>query len=100
MKKQIVLLKTANNKMKSIVFFYTMKNEPELIKGLVPEHIKYWKNLDLVDYKGGPFIDRSGGLITFSSDDLEQANKIVSGDPFVKWHLISDKHIKVWIAEN
>ena len=58
------------------------------------------KNLDLVDYKGGPFIDRSGGLITFSSDDLEQANKIVSGDPFVKWHVISDKHIKVWIAEN
>jgi uncharacterized protein YciI len=86
--------------MKSIAFFFTMKKEPDLIKALVPEHIKYWKELNLADYKGGPFFDRSGGLITFSSDDLEQANKIVSGDPFVKWHLISDKHIKVWIAEN
>ncbi len=86
--------------MKSIVYFYIMKNEPELIKGLVPEHIKYWNSLDLDEYKGGPFHDRSGGLITFSSDDLKQANEIISEDPFVKGHVISDKYIKVWIAEN
>lgn len=86
--------------MKSIIFFYTMKNEPELIKGLVSEHIRYWENLNLVNYKGGPFIDRSGGLITFLFDDLEQAKKIINEDPFIKGNVISDIHIKVWIAEN
>lgn len=84
--------------MNSIAFFYTMKNEPELIKELVPEHIKYWKNLDLAEYKGGPFLDRSGGLITFISDDLEFANKIINDDPFVKGQALSDKQVKIWIA--
>lgn len=83
--------------MKSIAFFYTMKNEPDLIKRLVLDHIKYWKDLDLADYKGGPFIDRSGGLITFSSDDFEFANKIINDDPFVKGQAISEKQIKIWI---
>jgi uncharacterized protein YciI len=84
--------------MKSIVFFYTMENEPELVKGLVPEHIKYWTNLDLAGYKGGPFSDHTGGLITFLSDDLESANKIINKDPFVKAQVISAKHIKIWIV--
>lgn len=84
--------------MKSIVFFYTMKNEPDLIKGLVPEHIKYWKDLDLTDYKGGPFVDRSGGLIIFASDDFEIANQIINNDPFIKGQAISYKQIKVWNA--
>jgi len=86
--------------MKSIVFFYTMKNEPDLVGGLVQDHVNYWKGLKLSNYKGGPFIDRSGGLITFSTDDFELANRIINEDPFVKGQAISDKQIKVWIAEN
>jgi|WetSurMetagenome_2_1015567.scaffolds.fasta_scaffold1171240_1 uncharacterized protein YciI len=86
--------------MKYIVFFYTMKNDPDLIKELVPEHIKYWKGLDLSGYKGGPFFDRSGGLITFSCDDFEVANKIINDDPFVKGQAISDMQVKNWISGN
>ena len=85
--------------MKTIAFFYTMKNEPGLIKELVPGHIKYWKDLDLPDYKGGPFSDHSGGLITFSSDDFESANEIIHKDPFVEGKAISEKQIKIWIVE-
>ncbi len=84
--------------MKSIVFFYTMKNEPEIIKGLVPEHIKYWHDLELTGYRGGPFSDRLGGLITFLSDDIESANKIIYDDPFVKGKALSDMKIKIWIV--
>jgi hypothetical protein len=33
---------------------------------------------------GGPFADRSGGLITFDADSLEQAAGIIAADPFVQ----------------
>lgn len=84
--------------MKSIAFFYTMKKKPDLIKELVPDHIQYWKDRGLANYKGGPFFDRSGGLITFLCDDFEFANKIINDDPFVKGQVIIDKQIKIWIT--
>jgi len=86
--------------MKIIAFFYIMKKEPDLIMGLVQEHINYWKELHLSHYKGGPFLDHSGGLITFSSDDFEFANKVINEDPFVKGQAIADMQIKIWLAEN
>ena len=48
---------------------------------------------------GGPFADRSGGLITFETDDIETATKTAMNDPFVLENLIEDKWIKEWVVE-
>ena len=45
------------------------------------------------------FADRSGGLITFETKDIEEATRIVAGDPFVSENLIEDKWIKEWVME-
>lgn len=80
------------------VFFYFMKREPEKIKAAVPLHIEYWHKLHLNKYLGGPFADRSGGLITFEAENVEEATKIAMSDPFVSQGLIESKYIKEWIA--
>ncbi|MBI5639190.1 MAG: hypothetical protein HZA17_02075 [Nitrospirae bacterium] len=81
---------------KRFVFFYLMKHDPEGIRAVVPEHVAYWHNLILADYLGGPFSDKSGGLITFSADDADEATSIVSADPFITHDLIEQKWIKEW----
>lgn len=43
-----------------------MKDESEKIGRIVPEHIAYWRNCNALGYKGWPFADRSGGMISFS----------------------------------
>ena len=81
------------------VYFYFNRNEPERIRQVVPAHVAYWKSAGLAGYMGGPFADRSGGLISFSAGSLEEANEIVSQDPFVTENLIEQKWIKEWIVE-
>jgi uncharacterized protein YciI len=65
----------------------------------VPAHVRYWQNANLDGYVGGPFADRLGGLITFLATSLEQAERIVSGDPFVLEDLIIEKWLKEWLPE-
>ncbi len=52
---------------------YVMANEPGRVRAVAPEHVAYWHGAALDDYLGGPFADRSGGLITFEAESLEQA---------------------------
>jgi uncharacterized protein YciI len=85
--------------MKTFVYFYLMKNEPEQILQKVQSHVLYWKERDLTDYRGGPFSDRSGGLIMFSAKDLENVNASVAGDPFIQNDLIDRMWIKEWCPE-
>ncbi len=85
---------------KRFAFFYFMKKEPEKIKNAVPLHIEYWHNLKLTGYRGGPFADRTGGLITFEAKDIDEAVKIVDGDPFVAQGLLENKWIKEWIVKD
>ena len=54
-------------------YFYFMKREPEKIRSVVPSHAAYWENLKPEGYSGGPFADRSGGLIIFEMASLEDA---------------------------
>ncbi len=61
---------------KRFVFFYFMKKEPEKMKAVVPLHIEYWQKPKLNKYLGGPFSDRSGGMITFEAKGIEEATKI------------------------
>ncbi len=84
---------------KQFVVFYFMKKEPEKIQKVVPLHVEYWKKRNLKKYKGGPFSDRSGGLITFEAENIEEATKIIMNDPFVLENLIGNKWIKEWIVE-
>ena len=84
---------------KKFVYFYFMKNEPDKIGAHVPEHISYWKNANLPNYSGGPFADRTGGLIIFDAEDLSKAEDIVNKDPFVTSDLIENGWVKEWMQE-
>jgi uncharacterized protein YciI len=46
---------------------------------------------------GGPFADRTGGLITFAAASLEDAQDIIMHDPFVREQLIEQRWIKEWL---
>ncbi len=85
---------------KQFVVFYFMKKEPEKIQKVVPSHVEYWKKRNLKKYRGGPFTDRSGGLITFEAENIEEATKIIMNDPFVLEDLIGNKWMKEWIVEH
>ena len=84
---------------KRFVYFYIMKKEPEKIQSVVPLHVEYWRQGDLKGYTGGPFADRSGGLITFEAERIEEATGIVMNDPFVSEDLLDDKWVKEWMVE-
>jgi uncharacterized protein YciI len=81
------------------VYFYFNRNEPEKIRPVIPAHVGYWKTANLKEYKGGPFSDRTGGLITFAASSIEEATEIVLRDPFILEDLIAEKWIKEWIVE-
>jgi len=48
---------------------------------------------------GGPFADRTGGLITFAAASLEDAQHIIMDDPILREHLIEQFWIKEWLIE-
>jgi uncharacterized protein len=90
--------KNPNNN-RRFIYFYFNRNEPEKIRQVVPTHVQYWKAANLRGYSGGPFADRSGGLIFFSALSLEQATEIIIQDPFIQEDVIEQKWIKEWIPE-
>ncbi len=82
--------------MRKFVFFYFMKAMPEAIGKLASQHAAYWRSLALSGYQGGPFADRSGGMIIFSARDMGQAKRLAGGDPFVKGRVMSQNWLKEW----
>ncbi len=62
--------------LKQCAFFYFMKNDPEKIRNIIPAHIKYWKDSKSINYPGGPFSDKSGGLILFEAENIEAATEL------------------------
>jgi uncharacterized protein YciI len=78
------------------VYVYAMAGEPQLIRAAAPGHTEYWHALRLAGYAGGPFGDRSGGLITFLADDEEAARQAVAGDPFTLAGVIGESQLKAW----
>ena len=76
-----------------------MKNDPEKIRNIVPAHIEYWKNSKPINYSGGPFSDRSGGLILFEEENIEDATELAMNDPFIVREVVETKWIKEWIRE-
>ena len=84
---------------KKFVYFYFMKNMPEKIGEAAPLHSAYWKSKNLDNYSGGPFADKTGGLIMFESSDIEKAIELTEKDPFIEHDVIDSKWVKEWIQE-
>jgi uncharacterized protein YciI len=80
-------------------FFYLMKDEAEQVGLAVPGHIEHWRELGFAGYLGGPFEDRTGGLIIFEADDAAQAGQAVKTDPFVEQRLLDVYWLKEWAPE-
>ena len=77
-------------------YFYLMKADPDRVRAVAPGHASYWRDLRLAHYRGGPFEDRTGGLITFDADDAAQAQHAVREDPFVLEGLVEAHWLKQW----
>jgi uncharacterized protein YciI len=84
---------------KRFVYFYINRNDPEKIRLVVQAHVQFWKTTNLQGYMGGPFGDRSGGLISFIASDMDEAVKIIFQDPFILEDLVDQKWIKEWVLE-
>lgn len=82
-----------------IAYLYWMKDEPGSIRAVAPQHAAYWGDGALPEYLGGPFCDRSGGLIIFETPSLEQAEGIIAADPFVREKLLETSVVKQWMPE-
>lgn len=80
-------------------YFYLMGDEPDRVRVTVPRHVSYWRGLGLTGYDGGPFVDRTGGLIMFDTDQLGDAQHAVAEDPFVKEGLLDEYWIKEWVPK-
>jgi uncharacterized protein YciI len=80
-------------------YFYLMRDDPDAIRIAVPKHVSYWRGLRLDGYLGGPFEDRTGGLITFETDEPGGAEMAVAEDPFVREGLLSAYWVKEWTPE-
>jgi uncharacterized protein YciI len=82
-----------------IAYSYSMKDDPDRVRTVAPEHAAYWRDLGLPEYLGGPFADRSGGLIIFEADSLEAAERIIAADPFSRKRLLESRVVKQWVPE-
>jgi uncharacterized protein YciI len=81
------------------LYFYLMKDAPERVRAAAPKHAAYWRELRLGGYLGGPFADRSGGLITFETDSAAQAEALVANDPFLREGLLERHWVKQWLLD-
>jgi uncharacterized protein YciI len=76
-----------------------MKDDPDRVRATVGRHVAHWKELGLSGYLGGPFQDRTGGLITFETQDGDQARRAVDADPFLQEGLLQVHWLKQWTPE-
>lgn len=81
------------------LYFYLMSDAPARVQAVAPEHAVYWRELGLPDYLGGPFGDRSGGLITFETGSATEAERVVANDPFAREDLLEGRWVKEWIID-
>jgi uncharacterized protein YciI len=82
-----------------ILYFYVMSDAPDRVRAVAPRHATYWRDLGLGHYLGGPFADRSGGLITFEASSISEAGQLVADDPFVQEDLLERRWVKQWAID-
>jgi hypothetical protein len=74
-------------------------DDVERVRAIVGRHVAHWKSLRLFDYLGGPFEDRSGGLITFGARNLTEEERVVGEDPVMSERLLEAHWLKKWVPE-
>ena len=77
-----------------ILYFYIMSDAPDRVRTVAPRHAAYWRDLGPGHYLGGPFADRSGGLITFGAGSLSEAEQLVADGPFIQEDLLEQRWVK------
>jgi uncharacterized protein YciI len=82
-----------------LLYFYLMRDAPDRVRAAAPKHAAYWRQLRLNGYRGGPFADRSGGLITFETESLAAAQALVANDPFLREDLLERHWVKEWLLD-
>jgi len=82
----------------TFAFCYFMKFDPLVLKTAIPAHIAYWEEQAPESFTDGPFGDRSGGLIIFSSESLEAAEQVCRKDPYLAEGLILDYWVREWLV--
>lgn len=82
-----------------VLYFYLMRDATDRVRAVAPDHAMYWRGLRLREYLGGPFTDRSGGLITFEVASVDEAERLVADDPFVQEDLLERRWVKEWLIE-
>jgi uncharacterized protein len=80
-------------------YVYLMAEDPDRVRAVAPEHAAYWQGLELPTYLGGPFADRSRGLITFEARSVEEAEQLAADDPLVREGLLASPWLKEWHFE-
>jgi len=78
------------------VYVYFMGGDLTRVRNVAPNHTEHWQGLDLTEYRGGPFADRTGGLISFVVDEPTVAEAAVAEDPFVREGLLERYWLKEW----
>ena len=76
-------------------YLYFMQDEPDRVRAVAPQHAAYWQAIAADGYLGGPFADRSGGLITFEAL-RERAEMMAAHDPFARHGLLGRHWLKEW----
>ncbi len=69
------------------------------MRAAAPKHAAYWRELEQDGYLGGPFADRSGGLITFQTDSAAKAEALAADDPFLRAGLLERHWVKEWLLD-
>lgn len=82
-----------------VAYLYFMTGEPDRVQAVAPHHAAYWRGLAVPGYVGGPFADRSGGLITFEVDSWNDAEQLVAADPFARQDLLERRWLKEWAVD-
>jgi hypothetical protein len=80
------------------LYFYLIKDAPERVQSIAPRHAAYWRDLGLRGYLGGPFADRSGGLITVQADSGVEAERLVAKTHFLAEDLLERHWMKQWLT--
>ena len=80
-------------------YLYFMADEADRIRATVPRHVSHWEQQRLPGYLGGPFADRTGGLIVFQAETVERAERTVNADPFLRDGLLEAYWLKQWTPE-
>jgi uncharacterized protein YciI len=84
---------------KHFAFIYFMKDTPHKIREIVPYHVDYWNHHRPERYVGGPFADRTGGLISFEASSVAEADALIDEDPFSVHGLLEESWVKEWETE-